>query len=268
MKSVVKLFVLVFITAFVINNHAIAQTSDVQDTTKKSSLDIGADIMSRYVWRGMNLGGSSPSIQPVFEYSCGNFTAGAWGAFSTSDGLTTQEADLYVSYTFAKKMFTFLVFDYFFPGEKWADTLGNVSFNESNDYFEFDEKKTGHLIEATLIFNGTKKLPLSVLIAANVWGNDAKNKDGDNQYSTYIEIAWEGKCKDVDYKIFAGFTPNSPNEKAGEIGFYGKTTGFTNIGIKADKELKITDKFSLPLITSFIINPMNENIFLVFGFTL
>jgi hypothetical protein len=41
-----------------------------------------------------------------------------------------------------------------------------------------------------------------------------------------------------------------------------------NLGITVSKEIKISDSFSLPLTTSFIINPQAENVFLVLGISL
>ncbi len=68
----------------------------------------GADLASRYIWRGLNAGGSSPSIQPAIEYTIGSekhaFSVGTWGAFSTSGIQTTQEVDLYISYTLNEKI--------------------------------------------------------------------------------------------------------------------------------------------------------------------
>ena len=44
------------------------------------SVDLGADIMSRYVWRGTDFGNSA-AIQPGLSYSKEGFTVGAWGAW-------------------------------------------------------------------------------------------------------------------------------------------------------------------------------------------
>jgi len=129
----------------------------------ETSFDAGADIMSRYIWRGLNLGGSSPSIQPSLEFSAGNITIGTWGAFSFSDGRTMQETDLYLSYNI-KEMFTITLTDYFFPDEM----AGN------NNYFEFDQDSTGHLLEAMISFDGTEKIPFSLMAAMNFWGADAR----------------------------------------------------------------------------------------------
>lgn len=223
----------------------------------ETSLNAGVDLMSRYVWRGMNLGGSSPSIQPTLEYAVGNFTIGTWGAFSMSDGLSIQETDLYLSYNI-KDMFSLTVTDYFLPDE----TL------ENNKYFDFTEDETGHLFEASASFNGTEKIPFTFLAAVNFWGADARKADGKKQYSTYLELGFNGSCKDVDYNIFMGLTPTNPDKEKEETGYYGPEAGVINIGITASKEVKITDHFSLPVSTSFIVNPQAENVFLVFGISL
>ncbi len=223
----------------------------------ETSFNAGVDLMSRYVWRGLNLGGSSPSIQPTLEYSVGNFTLGTWGAFSMSDGLTIQETDLYLSYNI-KDMFSLTITDYFLPDE----SLSN------NNYFEFNEEETGHLLEATASFDGTEKIPFTFMAAVNFWGADALKADGKKQYSTYLELGFNGQCKEFEYNIFMGMTPTSPDEEKGETGYYGPYAGVINLGITASKEIQITDKFSLPISTSFIVNPQAENVFLVVGISL
>ncbi|MFH1118411.1 MAG: TorF family putative porin [Bacteroidota bacterium] len=223
----------------------------------ETSFNSGVDIMSRYIWRGLDLGGSSPSIQPTLEYNLGNFTLGSWGAFSMSDGLKVQETDLYLSYNI-KDIFSLMITDYFYP----VDTL------ENNNYFEYNEDKTSHLLEFSALFNGTEKIPFTLLAAVNFWGDDALKSDGKKQFSTYLELGYNGTIKEVDYNIFLGFTPTSPDQEKGESGFYGPYAGVVNCGITASKKIQITDKFSLPVTTSFIMNPQAENVFLVVGFSL
>jgi hypothetical protein len=42
-----------------------------------ASVDLGLDVQSRYIWRGLQLGGASPSLQPYVELSTGKFAFGA-----------------------------------------------------------------------------------------------------------------------------------------------------------------------------------------------
>ena len=85
-----------------------------QEEEKSNPIDIGADIMSRYVWRGTDYG-SSPSIQPYMELGLGGFALGFWGAYTTNlPGV--QELDFYANYTFSDVV-TIGITDYFFPDE-------------------------------------------------------------------------------------------------------------------------------------------------------
>lgn len=201
----------------------------------ESVLDVGADIMSRYVWRGTDFGGS-PSIQPYIELGLGNLAIGAWGAYTTNlpGG---QEMDLYASYSIAD-MFTVTATDYFFPDEI-----------NGYDYFEFNaDSGSLHIIEGALSFDGTDDLPLTVLAAANLV----------NDESFYLELGYSLSFMDVFLGMGNGFyTVEDPGED--------DTFGIVNLGISTSKEIPITEKFSLPLSASLICNPNAKGIHLVFG---
>lgn len=233
-----------------------AQEKTEREETKESPLSINLDLMSRYVWRGYDFG-ASPSIQPAMSYSKWGFTLGTWGAYTLNNINTgIQEVDLYLGYSFLD-MFTVTVTDYYFVDE-----------GSDYNYFDYDEYTTGHVFEGSIAFSGTDKLPLSVLLATNFYGNDARriNADGTEgniQFSTYAEFAYAFKYFD----IFMGFNLTTADAEKGESGFYGDSFGVINLGISASKEIKITEKFSLPLYAALITNPQKEKIYLVAGFT-
>jgi len=230
--------------------------SIAQDSIKSCKIKTAVAFQSRYIWRGLPLGGAYPSIQPTLELNKSKFTLGAFGAFSTSGIIPNQEVDLYASYTFLKDMFTFTVTDYFFP----TDT---VKYN----YFNYDKKSTGHVFETSLKFNGTDKIPFTLLIATNVHGNDARKANGDITYSTYVELGYTKKVKETTLNVFIGSSLNTPGNDM--PGYYATTkSGIINLGLTASKDIVITDKFSLPVSTSLIFNPDAKKIFFVFGFTL
>ncbi len=249
-----------------------------QDEEKESPFSIGVDLYSRYIWRGINLGGSSPSIQPYVEIGFGTddhaFAFGAWGAYSLSGAQTGQEADLYLSYT-VKEMFTLTVTDYFFPDE----TLDSYKyFNYRTDWEEIDAgaDQTGHVIEASLGFNGTESFPVSVLFAMNVWGADARKYEEQGGamvpvdkivMSKYLEIGYSADIRGTGMDVFAGFSLDNPGTDIGEpAGFYGQeSAGLINLGLTVSHELQISDRFNLPVSGSLITNPEAGNIFIIFG---
>jgi len=267
---------LYFITMLIITISIYGSVSlKAQDTTatKKVNLDVNCDLMSRYVWRGSQFGGNSPSIQPGVSLNHKALTFGAWGAYSTGGINASQEVDLYLSTNFINDKFTAIVTDYYFPSN-------SIKY----DYFAYGDK-TGHVFEAGLSFNGTDKIPVSFSAYVNFYGNDAFktgndpydtttfNKNIGNQYSNYFEFAYSKTFKNIDFNAFLGFTLNNPKAADsntgynGETGFYGNGPGIVNIGVTMSKGVKITDSFSLPLTASFILNPNAKRVYLVFGFS-
>ncbi|NOQ25041.1 MAG: hypothetical protein GQ564_06725 [Bacteroidales bacterium] len=248
-------------------------------TSEESPWSVGGDFVSRYIWRGVNLGGSSPSIQPYLEYGFGtddhSFSIGAWGAYSLSGTQTGQEADLYLSYTL-KDMFSLTVTDYFFPDES-IDRNKYFNYNMDWDKINSGEtKQTGHLVEAAISFNGTENIPVSIMFAMNIWGADAQKYKEESGLmvpedgivmSKYIELAYSTDVNGISLDLFAGAALDKPEiDKSEPAGFYGqKAMGFINLGFTLSKEIQITENFALPVFGSVITNPEAQNIFMVFG---
>jgi len=206
---------------------------------ESSNFSFGTDIQSRYVWRGLQFGGSSPSIQPGIEYSKGKISVGAWGAYSVG-GNAGQEMDLYLSFALNDN-FSLTVTDYYFPVE------GGV-----NDYLDLNGETTGHVYEATLSFGGTDAFPVSLTAASNIAGASSG--------STYLEASYSAN----DFTVFAGGVIGDDDDYyLSEDG-----QGLINVGISLAKEIQLSSTYNLPVNTSLVINPDAGNVFLTFGFTL
>jgi hypothetical protein len=213
----------------------------------KASLDFGADFQSRYIWRGLQFGGSSPSIQPSIELSSGSFTIGGWAAYSTGGVNQAQEADLYISLA-ASDALSFTLTDYFFPTE-----------GIKQDYFSYGSD-TGHVYELAMTY-ASDKTPWGFTIATNIAGAD---KNGSKQnYSTYFELNYSKSFDGVDYSLFAGGVVSDNS------GYYLTTgSGLINLGLSASKSVKLSKTFELPINTALIFNPDQGNVYLTFGFSL
>ena len=200
----------------------------------------GADVQSRYVWRGIQLGDESASIQPSAELAVGKFAIGAWGAYSLGGGAAIdsvgQEMDLYLSYAISDAV-SITVTDYFFP-------VGG----HTQDYLEYGDG-TEHVYEATLSVAATDAI--SLLAAANI--------GGDEEGSTYLEASYAAD----QFTLFVGGVIGDDN------GYY-KTDGegLINVGISLEKEIALSSTYSLPVNSSLVLNPDAGNVFLTFGFSL
>jgi len=214
----------------------------------KDNLDFGADFQSRYIWRGLELGGSSASVQPNLEFSSGNLSVGVWAAYSLGGVNQFQETDLYLNLAVSKSVAITLT-DYYFPQD-----------GISNNYFSLG-KSTGHVYEFMLSFSSLFKSPLGFTAATNFAGAD---KNGVKQnYSTYLELSYSKTINNVSYSFVAGGV-------IGDNGGYYLTNGagLINLGISASKEIKLSNTYNLPVNAALTFNPDQENIYLTFGFSL
>lgn len=241
--------------------HILAQASGQDSIAKQnrflSMIDLGASLKSRYIWRGINLGGHTASIQPFLELNFAKgWAVGAWAAYSLGEQ-PNQEVDLYLSYTTPGEKLSFLLTDYFFPDY----SLRN------NHYFEYDEG-SGHVFELMVTLSPFDDFPVSFSAATNFYGADKKKDDEGNvldqqSFSTYLQADYTTSLYTVDLDFFvAGVVAN-------QGGYYGPNkNAFINVGVTASKSLSITDRYAVPLETSLIFNPGDQNIFLVFGMTI
>jgi len=227
---------------------AIAIIALVSSTSVMAQFSVGTDIVSNYVWRGVqqdltNTKGT-PNIQPSISFTAGKFTIGAWGSAGILG--TVKEVDIYATFAISS-LFSLTVTDY--------------NWNFSKSYFSYSEG-TDHVFEGSLNYAGVESFPLSVSLNTMFYGADkiaVTESESKQAYSTYLELAYPISA---NAKIFLG---GSLNESAnyGTSGF-----GITNVALKASKSIEITDKFSLPVYGVVGVNPTAKDAFLVLGVTL
>ena len=206
---------------------------------------ISGDVVSSYIWRGQDLG--SAAVQPTFGVGYKGLSLTAWGSYGIADPADTKEFDLTLGYTIGG--LNIGVSDYWF----------NTGLDPENRYFKYDAHGTNHVFEANI---GYDFGVASVQWYTNFSGNDGLNKDGKRAYSSYVEATVPFRLVTVDWAATAGAVPFATD-------FYG-TTGFavTNLSLRADKEIKVTDSFSIPVFGQVVGNPCSQKAYLVFGLTL
>lgn len=204
---------------------------------------IGADIVNQYIWRGQELG--DVSLQPTLGIAYKGLSLTAWGNIGLSNKDNTKEFDLTAAY--ATGGFHIGVTDYWFntPNER---------------YFAYSAHETSHVFEANVGYDfGIASLDWYT----NFAGNDGVNKDGKRAYSSYFEANVPFKLAACEWTATIGAVPYATS-------FYSDANGFvvTNIGIKATKDIKVNDHFSIPIFAGITANPSTEKTFFIFGVSL
>lgn len=215
------------------------------EKAEAQQVDFGADFVNRYVWRGIDFG-KSASIQPYIEFASGRFTAGTWASYAVSpvenntiSAAGASEHDLYMSYSFGN--ISIGVTDYYFP--------------TGSEFFNFDGDGVGaHIIEPNISFTGPGSFPVTFYGAINAYN--------DPDHSIYLEAGVPFSVGDTEMSFIAGIVPE-------ESAYYGTTkAGIINLNLSVSREIEITEKFSLPVFGSYILNPYAEQSYLLFGLRL
>ena len=204
---------------------------------------VQADVVSQYIWRGQDLGGVS--VQPSLGVSYKGLSLAAWGSVGLANSADTKEFDLTLSYKVGG--LNIGVTDYWFntPDER---------------YFNYSAHSTSHVFEANVGYDFGL---LAVQWYTNFAGNDGANGSGERAYSSYFELSAPFSLAGCDWLAAAGAVPYATD-------FYADAGGFavTNVSLKAAKDIRVTDSFSLPLFASVAANPSSGRAYFVAGFTL
>lgn len=235
-----KVFVLAVMAVFglTLSSKAMAEEEKCVD------FEVGADVVSSYIWRGQSCGGFS--VQPSATVSLPKLglSLNAWASaelFQTSTVANMTEFDLALSWSPIEAL-SVGVTDYYFYGDyylrDWNFSAGASHYLEANVSYDF----------------GFMALAWNTCLT----GADY-NSDGDRAYSSYFEASAPFKLGDVDCSAALGIVPWEDSFTTG-----GANTGFnvTNIAFTANKEIK-----SLPFMGQIVYNPQLETTYFVVGLT-
>jgi len=205
-----------------------------------------ADFVSRYVWRGTDCGPAS--FQPSITAAYKGFSLGLWG--STDFTTPAKEFDIFVGYETGG--LSLLVTDY------WVR-------ENDGEFFRYGDFTNNHAFEASIGYYFGDSAPFT-LTWSTMFAGGADRKENDKlAYSTFIEANYDFSVKGVDLTAGVGVSPWT------SVMYHRpETSGFAlcTVSLKASKEIKITDSFSLPVFVEGIFAPNQDDVFLVFGISL
>lgn len=220
----------------------------------KIAINTGVDLYNRYVWRGLDIA-NTPSVQPSVSIGCSGFEFGIWGAYTLSnEAAESDEIDFWLSYTHGLEngmSFSAVVTDYYFPN-------AGIDFFNFNDYDAVVDDTIpdpgAHTIEIGFSVTGPEAFPVTVSGYVNLH-NDAGN-------NTYFQADYPVNVNGTDLTLFCGATGGSEDNPD----YYGADEfALINVGVTAARDIEISDKFSLPLTVSFVVNPEAEISHLLVG---
>ena len=231
----------------------------------KVTATVSADLVSRYMWRGIDMAGVS--IQPELNLAWQGLSLDIEGSNPLEKDGGVQDLDVTLGYSLYG--FNIGVTDY------WT-----ADVDPRNRYFYYGgETECPHQLEGNIGY--TCKYG-SLQAYTMFYGNDFKI-DGSRAYSTYIELSVPFKLGGIDWDVRAGVTPF---ESAGttyqeqvvtETGkvktytrgdwMYGESFTCNLASVRATKEFEFK-KFKLPVFVELHTNPYLQRANLVFGISI
>ena len=227
----IKLTVFILLLAVSIDGYG-----QEEKTERNLTVKAGADLVSSYVWRGMYQAGAS--FQPALSLSTSGLTIGAWG--STDFSVSFKEIDFYLSYEY--RGFKAGVSDYWYTGE-------------GESYFK--HARGAHNLEASLGYTFSERFPLSVEVLTLFYGDDDKDDEEKQQYSTYISTTFPFSIGKFDFEAGLCITPYK--------GIYSDKFNVVAISAKTIKKLPLSTGYTLPIFVELLFSPAQDNAFVIFG---
>lgn len=207
----------------------------------KVEAEVGADLVSKAIWRGQDLGGVS--VQPSLTVSYKGLSLNVWGSvgFESEDA---KEIDLTLAYEVGGLNLS--ITDY------WVAYKGDGA-----KYFKYGAHSTAHVFEAHI---GYDFGPIALDWYTNFAGCDGVNKDEKRAYSSYMTAIVPFNLGGLEWEAEVGATPWATDYYEGVNGF-----AVCDLSLTASKEITVTESFSIPAFAKLTFNPAADNAYFTFG---
>ena len=217
---------------------------EIEENESAFFYEVGADLVSSYLWRGQNLGGLS--LQPSVTLGWNGLYLCTWaniGADNWKFQKLNPELDITIGYDNYGVQLD-LTHLYYFYGDKYFKGLGDAN----NEY----SSSTMELHAGINIGEWVEKVPLSIDWYTTVLGYDPifnnqgeievnENGNAKRAYSTYIQVGYDITLPlDIILGIKVGFTPwKGMYSDYEEVWKNGQTIGINNIQLRAEREFEL-----------------------------
>lgn len=253
MKKVLITAALLFIGGLAFAQDAPVAAAAAEPEAPEPKFTAAVDVVYPYLWRGIRYYGDKVAFQPYLGYAITDkWSVGLWATTNFSNTADAyNEFDWSISYQ-VSPVVSVMLSDYY-----WPATKNNPDWERSS-YFDYSEGSAQSLDLSVVLDFSENGVPLDFQWNTFIGGGDYKydaNGKRARAYSSYAEIGYTYALASASLEIrpFVGAVVINGGyygvDANGEAGFT-----FSNVGVNVAKELKITDKFSLPVFVRYTNN--------------
>ena len=236
---------------------AIAQ--DRQPANRASDcVDFSLDVANNHLWRGIEVSdGLVLCTDLALHDKKRHVKAGVWGGTNTSGNY--KEFNFFGEVRLGGLKLSLWDIYNFSPGADY----------NNREFFNHSAHSTGRFLDCILTYDVSHtvpSLPLTLSWSTILFGRDRWADNSANRYSTYVsagytlyrDAAWQ-----FDIGVGGAFT------LAGHAGdastFYSHKAGVVHCELHAQRQVAITDSYTLPVYVGMVFNPVENRAFMQIG---
>ncbi|MFV5697586.1 TorF family putative porin [Flavobacterium sp. ZT3R17] len=253
MKKAVLILALMLTSGLAFAQDTPVATPVAEPEAPEPKFTAAVDVVYPYLWRGIKYYGDKIAVQPYMAYAITDkLSVGVWATTNFSNAADAyNEFDWNIAYQISPVVKVMLS-DYYWPATK------NNQDWERSSYFDYSEGSAQSLDLSVLLDFSEKGVPLDFQWNTFIGGGDYKYDDNGERsraFSSYAELGYTYSLESagLDIRPFVGAVVINGGyygvDASGKAGFT-----FSNVGVNVAKELKITEKFSLPVFVRYTNN--------------
>lgn len=253
MKKAVLILALMLTSGLAFAQETPVATPVAEPEAPEPKFTAAVDVVYPYLWRGIKYYGDKIAFQPYMAYAVTDkLSVGVWATTNFSNAADAyNEFDWNIAYQ-VSPVVKVMLSDYY-----WPATKNNPDWERSS-YFDYSEGSAQSLDLSVLLDFSEKGVPLDFQWNTFIGGGDYKYDDNGERsraFSSYAEIGYTYSLESagLDIRPFVGAVVINGGyygvDASGKAGFT-----FSNVGVNVAKELKITEKFSLPVFVRYTNN--------------
>lgn len=211
-------------------------------SAQNMSLSVGAE--TAHLWRGLEVANGLITTGDV-SFNAKGFQVGVWGGTGiglNGSGNNYREFDYHIGYSYKG-----------FSAAIWDICNFTNGAGAKNNFFDYNEKTTGHFIDLQLGYSiGRFGLNWNTIIG----GCDLDPVDGKRQFSSYVQAAYT-VYKDEHWNVTPSVGGTFKFAGDADTNFYGGThkAGINDVRLTTTYNLKFKNGYTLPLTGTAMWNP-------------
>jgi len=214
------------------------------------SYSLSADIVSKYIWRGIEIS-ENPNFQTnlclSYTKNWGAVEFGLWSSLTFNEAFS--EADFYLKYSYLTEnigKFSLCLYDYYYP-------FNDKEFNDFSG-----DGEGAHTLDLIFDYEGPKSFPITFQFSKILYNNFPDNG------SIYLELGYLWDLESFSFK----FLTSAAEGRSLTYLIDSEKFQINSIGLNFNTQLSFSESFNLPVDFGFHRNlNLDKNFFyLVFSF--